>query len=289
MIARPARRSRFRPPLAALALVLAACTKSPTPADGAPAPAPAPVAAPVAAPRPSPPAPAWRSADALRAGLPAGANAVPVIEVTDGVHFTIDTVAAVHRPDRDPQIALELWHFVVRGPEQSVLPGAASEPILRLRRDDPAAEALTPLRVLAATPGNTVLRPRGVESDGAADLLVHLADAVRTSQDPRATVDSRLWALSELVRGLDDHLVLERDAIFRVVGVFAGGAPEIASTEELGARRIRMRTGGDDPLVLEILRGRDGWVLGDLRRADEAAQGASGSAAPAAEPSPTAP
>lgn len=212
-----------------------------------------------------------------------------MIEVTDGVHFTIDTVAAVHRPDRDPQVAFELWHFIVRGAEQSVLPGAANEPILRLRREDPAAEALASLRVLAATPGNTVLRPRGVESDGAADLLVHLADAARTSQDPRATVDSRLWALSELIRGLDDHLVLERDAVFRVVEVFAAGAPEIASTEELGARRVRMRTSGESPLVLEILRGRDGWVLGELRRADEAAQGASGSTAPAAEPSPTAP
>jgi len=213
-------------------------------------------------------------------------SAAPLLEVSDALHHSIHTAVAIARPSERPALAVELWRFTAPSPDEDLRAAGPPRPLLRLHRGDPPAPALGQLRSAAAAPGNQVLRPRGLACASPAELLVRLAAAATTVVDEYAAGDARVNALAELIRGLDDALVLERDATHEILAAFAEGAPEIHSEAPLGARRIRLVLAAAPPLELELTRVTEGCTLSGLRRLD---QGAPASLAPAADPSPTAP
>lgn len=277
MMPRPPRR-RFRP-LSLAALALVACSPPAPPSAQRPAAAPSSAAE---EERATP----WRTAEALAAALGPGVRAVPLLEVSDALHHSIHTAVAIARPGGAPGLQVELWRFTAPNPEDELRAIDEPQPLLRLRPGDPRAPALAQLRSVAAAPGNPMLRPRGLDCASPAALVARLADAAAIIVDESADAKARVDALAELIRGLDDALVLDRDATHEVIDAFAGGAPEISTQNPLGARRIRLLLVGSRPLELELTRVTDGCTVSDLRRVD---QGAAGSIAPAAEPSPTAP
>ncbi|MCA9634852.1 MAG: hypothetical protein KC420_02330 [Myxococcales bacterium] len=283
--------------------LLAGCQRSPAP-DVSTEPTPSVPEPPPASPPTPTPELDWRTLAPLQEHLGADANVVPLLEVRDELRGSARAIFAIHRRGAEPPLSVELWRFRVRTPLE-LIPTGDPEPVLRLRREDPPSSALPELRLFAATPGNTMIRPRGFASSPD-ELIRELAAAVAAYNDPEATGDARAWALAQVIRGLDDSMVLERDAVHRVLRVFSEREPAITRREELSSRRIRVEiAGATGPRVLDVMHLREGWVIADIRIAAEAddapapapgdapseapPQGASGSIEPAAEPSPTAP
>ncbi|MEZ4380408.1 MAG: hypothetical protein R3A79_03615 [Nannocystaceae bacterium] len=284
-MARSQRRCRFRPrrgipprggplaPLVAAALVVAACERAGDTgsADAAAAPA---------SDRPAPAADAGVSADAARSeprwqtrdvlaerlrGGPSGAVAMsPLIEVRDVLKGQARGLYAIHRAGAPTPLRVEHWRFSAR-PPAGFEPQGEGTPMLRLERDAPRAEALQDFRLFAATPGNTALR-RDSGFTSVDELLAALAAAATTIRAPQADGEAQVTALGELVRGLDDALVLERDVLYRVADTFAGGPPEIVARDDLSDRRVRLTVAGPrGRRELEALRLPHGWVLRDFR------------------------
>lgn len=237
-------------------LVGAGCQRSEAPAAAAEATPSAP-AQPATAPIP------WRTAELVAAHVGEGAAIAPVYEAVDDLRGEAMLVVAVARPGASSG-TIERWRLQSGGPKAIYAPVGEGEGILRLdRADAPASERLDALRRFAATPGTAVIRPRGL-ADSPEALLDALARALREAQDPSTPADARARAIATMLRGLDDPLVFERDAIPAVIPVFAAGPPTIAVSRPVGARRHHLETAGAEPVALELTRLADGWVVSEV-------------------------
>lgn len=259
-------RARFSSPVLWLASALAGC-QSPAAPSGPPPPPP-----PAAAPGP------WQYLPTLQASVPPGAVARPVFELADVRRGEAHIGVAVLAPGGAPR--LEIWDFGLHN-EREVLErvGPARE-LVALDGSGGRGE-LDAVRAAIAATGTDYLRPRGLDGPAEALLpeLVRLAAVVR---DPAAAPEARVDALAGLTRALDDHALFEQNALPKLLPALATGDWTPARDEPVGERRRRIAL-KDPPHRLELARTGDRWVVSDV------ALQSSASAAPAAEPSPTAP
>ena len=298
---RRARNSPRRPGVAPLAwpqtllawpaFALACCgpATSEGPSEGPPAST---VAAPAVAVTVASP---WHYAPALAAAIPPGSHAEPVLELADGLHGHARIVVAVAEAESPARI--EVWDFsqnndkgllARRGPPQILLALAASPADARWDRDAAAA-----LHREIAGPGNETVRPLGLPGEPAA-LLPELARlAAATTQGDAAT---RTHALAEFTRGLDERLLLAR--LPELLRRFQSPTWTLDPPVTLGPRRVKISgRDGEHTVQLELTRTQlgaaHGWILSDLSepsdRTGRAQSPSSAAAAPAADPSPTAP
>lgn len=267
-----------------VALLVAACGPSPAPPASS-------ATLPVAAPTPA--ASPWHYAPALAAAVPPGAHAEPVFELADGLHGRARIVVAV--AEHEVPARIEVWDFSQNN-DKGLLARVGAPQLLLALTASPAdarwdGDAAAALRREIASPGNEAIRPLGLPGEPAA-LLPELARLAAASVQGDAPARAR--ALAQFTRGLDDRLLWERlPELLRRLPTWAADPPVI-----LGPRRVKISAReGERRLALELTRTQlgpaaHGWMLTDLR--DEPGETAqpqpsSAAAAPAAEPSPTAP
>ena len=270
-----------------VALLVAACGPSQAPPASS-------ATLPVAAPTPA--ASPWHYAPALAAAVPPGAHAEPVFELADGLHGRARIVVAV--AEHEVPARIEVWDFSQNN-DKGLLTRVGAPQLLLALTASPAdarwdGDAAAALRREIASPGNEAIRPLGLPGEPAA-LLPELARLAAASVQGDAPARAR--ALAQFTRGLDDRLLWERlPELLRRLPTWAADPPVI-----LGPRRVKISAReGERRLALELARTQlgpaaHGWMLTDLRDEPSEAQPpvdpqpSSAAAAPAAEPSPTAP
>ncbi len=231
-------------------------------------------------PASAPEAPVWRYTPALVASLPPGVRAEPVLELADGLRGRARIVVAVAKDDVPAR--LEVWEFSQNN-QRGLLERVSQSPLLDLADADARLDpdTLSGLRREMASPGSEVVRPLGLPGEAAAlpAELARLAAEATGSADAAA----RTQALARLLRGLDDRLVWESARLPELLRRLRAGPWQLGQIDPLGARRVKISASeAGRPIELELARTQDRWALTDLRDAHS-------SAAPAAEPSPTAP
>ena len=279
---RRAHRSRW----SALALAAVCACQGGTASERAPAAAtPSPSAS--ATPEDTSNEPRWRYLPAFRAVAEplgeGGVGAAPVLEVANGRTGHARFLVAVVRPGEDPELRVELWAFSQNNARGLLEP--AGEPIaavVRLRSSDPRAPELERLREEIATPGVEKTRPRGLESETPTAFVEALTRAAKAASAP-GEASARAEALARVIRGVDDTILLERDAVFRVFELAEVDRDwvEIEPSSPTSRRRRLDAAAPNDPLSLELLQTRDGWILSAIR---ERAPAADASAEPDATP-----
>ena len=272
--------------LASPALALACC--------GPPQPEPA--ATPGASkPEPAAPEPAspWRYAPALTASVPPGLQVEPVLELADGLHGRARIVVAV--AEAASPARLEVWDFSQNNEKGLLTRQGAPQVLLALSGSQQAdarwdREAVAALRREIAGPGNETVRPLGLPGEPAT-LLPELARLAGACDQGDAA--ARAKALAGFTRGLDDRLLWER--LPELLRRLRGPAWTLDPPVTLGARRMQISArDGERRVQLELARNaKDRWVLTEmseqLEREPQPPSAPSTTAAPAAEPSPTAP
>lgn len=284
------RGARISPRLAWAAFALACC--------GPPQPQPSATAhattatgpRPAAAPEPASP---WRYAPALTASVPPGLQVEPVLELADGLHGRARVVVAVAEAANPAR--LEVWDFsqnnekglLTRVGEPQILLALSGSQQADARWDREAAAAL---RREIAGPGNETVRPLGLPGEPAT-LLPELARLAGSCDQGDAA--ARAKALAGFTRGLDDRLLWER--LPELLQRLRGPAWTLDPPVPLGARRMQISAhDGERRVQLELARNaKDRWVLTEMREQLEPEpqppSAPSSTAAPAADPSPTAP
>jgi len=236
----------------------------------------------------------WHYAPALAAAIPPGTHAEPVLELADGLHGRARIVVAV--AEADSPLRLEIWDFsqnndkgllARRGPPQILLNLATSPADVRWDSD-----AAATLRREIAGPNNETVRPLGLPGEPATLLpeLARLA-AATTQSDPAA----RTRALADFTRGLDERLFFTR--LPELLRRLQGPAWTLDPPAEQSPRRVKISgRDGEHPVQLELTRTQlgaaHGWMISDFSDVSESREPtahSSAAAAPAAEPSPTAP
>jgi hypothetical protein len=210
----------------------------------------------------------WVFRPTFEQNLPPGVVGIPLLEAAMPDHAQVRIVAATARAD-DPVLGIDVWTYDQLNPKEVLELVGAPEPVLRLDPAHASSPALPLLRRQLAAPGTRVVRPMGLvlEDDSSlaagVSMLQQAATTVRApSADPRA----RAEALATLVRGLDDALVLELDAVGEIAHILGTqSAWEIDDEQVLSARRRLVHAHADTgEYVMTWLKKPDGWVLTEL-------------------------
>lgn len=245
------------------------------PGDPGPAtPSPAPSAPPTS---PGP----WHYTPALAAGTPPDVTAAPVFELADGRTGLATIAVAAAREGAPPR--LELWRFSQNNRRER-LERVGDAALLLALDGSGTREELGAIYRAIAQPGNEYVRPRGLAVDPDA-FFTELVRLARLTRDPAAAAGDRTAALASLTFALDDHLLFERAFLPDLLAALAAGDGSVTGREPLGERRLKL-TVGPQGHRFTLARTGDKWVLTEAALAPAAH---SGSSAPAAEPSPTAP
>lgn len=260
--------------LVSLAFALAGCPQGP----GEPSAAPQATQTPPPAPREP-----WLYTPALQAAIPAGTVALPVFELADGQRGRARIAVAVAEAGAGPR--LEVWDFDQNNPRERLERVGEARELVALTPGAARAE-LDAVRTAIARPGNEFVRIRGLEGEPEA-IVAELSRLARAIEDAAAEPGRRAQALATLTRALDDHLLFTDNRLPDLLTAFrAPEAPAVAGREAIGERRVAL-TLEEPPHRLVFARSGERWVLSELKLAG--AQPSSAPAAPAAEPSPTAP
>jgi hypothetical protein len=201
----------------------------------------------------------------------------PVFELADGHTGRAQIGVAV---GIGTQVRLEVWDFDQNNPRERLERVGEPRELVALDGSGGRAE-IDAVRKAIAKPGNEYVRPRGL--DGPPETLpaglARLASMVRDGKEP---LELRVQALASFVRALDDHVLFDKNSLPELLEALPVTG-EVARTEALGERRQKL-TLKEPPHVLVFARSDERWVLSDVELAQSSAP-----AAPAAEPSPTAP
>jgi hypothetical protein len=212
----------------------------------------------------------WRFVPTLEQHLPAGAVGETVLELSQPRQRTVVILAAVLRAGA-AHVELERWTFAQSPDGQSLQLVEGGEPMVRLRAGT-RNPRLTELRRDLAAPGVVLTRPIGLPSVADPEpFLGALAAAFATLRNAKAEPRERVHAATVVVRGLDDTVVLERDAIWEVAELL-GSLPGEVVVQVLGERRARAKlphAGGT--ATLELQRKSDGWAITAVERPEPAA------------------
>ncbi len=238
------------------------------------------------APAPVEPAPTpqpWRYGPALAASIPQGLAVVPVLEWAHGHRGRARIVVAV--AEADVPARLEVWDFSQHNERGLLERDLDPVRLLDLADATPVLdpEILAGLRRDLATPGSERVRPLGLVGSPAA-VLADLQRAAQACFDGDAT--SRTAALATVVRGLDDGIAFETARLPELILRLRHGTWQVGVATQISERRVAVAVQADQqPLRVELSRTQDRWAV----RSVEVVEPQSASAAPAAEPSPTAP
>lgn len=215
-------------------------------------------------PRPgrSPPTPAttgpWRFVPTLEQHLPAGAVAEPILELSLPRMQTAIILAAVLRQG-SPSVNVERWTFEQTPGEESLSLVEGGQALLRLR-PGPRHPELAELRRHLATPRAVLTRPLGLGDEPRA-TLDQLVAALSTLRDPASEGQARVQAAATVVRGLDDAVVLEHDAIWELDALL-DPKPQTIEVSMLSERRARATlTRQGHTATLELQRKTEGWAV----------------------------
>lgn len=218
-----------------------------------------------AKPDPSPPAetPAddgpWRFRPTLEQHLPEGAVAEPILELSLPREYTVIVLAAVLRQGGDG-VSLERWTFEQSAGEETLRLREGGEPLLRLQPGQRHPQ-LGDLRRTLATPRAVLTRPIGLPGDAPATVIDAVSAAFTVMHDPKGDARARVEATATAVRGLDDTVVFERDAIWLLADVL-DPKPSTPGVTLLSERRARATFEADGRTVtLELQRKTDGWAI----------------------------
>ena len=229
--------------------------------DQAPAEPPPTAQAPSEA-TPSPATPSrWRFRPTLDANLPEGAVAEPVLELSEPRQRTVVVLAAVLRPGA-PHVELERWTYEqIPNKEEGLRVLEEGQPAVRLR-PGPRSELLGDLRRRLAAPRVVVTRPVGL-TPTPAELIPRLAEALATMADSAASPRDRVVATATAVQGLDDAIVLEREALGPLsAALVPAPASEALTVEQESSRRATVSFDKDGSTVsLGLQRKSEGWAV----------------------------
>lgn len=234
---------------------LIGCGSEPAPRQPDPSPA---------ASEPAAPASPWRFVPSLEAHLPAGAVAQTVLELSQPRRRAVVIVAAVLRADAE-HVELERWTFTQSPDGESLVLVEGGEALVRLR-PGPRHPQLGDVRRDMAAPRVVLTRPVGLPADGPAALLEQLSTAIGVLHDAKAEPRARVQAAATVVRGLDDAVVFERDAVWEVAELLDPAPAELA-VEVLAERRARATvTLPHGTAMLELQRKSEGWAISSVDR-----------------------
>lgn len=221
-----------------------------------------------AKPDPSPPPTAtpaeqgpWRFRPTLEQHLPNGAVAEPILELSLPREYTVIVLAAVLRTG--DEIGLERWTFEQTAGEESLRLREGGERVLRLQPGTRHPQ-LGDLRRTLATPRAVLTRPIGLPGDDPNAVIDAVSAALTVMRDPKGDARARVEATATAVRGLDDAVVFERDAIWVLADVLVPkpSAIDVAIQSE---RRARATFEADGRTVtLELQRKTDGWAIASV-------------------------
>lgn len=246
------------------------CCGQGDPGPATPSPAPS---SPLASPGP------WHYTPALAAGTPPDVAAAPVFELADGRTGLATIAVAAAREGAPPR--LELWRFSQNNRRER-LERVGDATLLLALDGSGTREELGAIYRAIAQPGNEYVRPRGLAAEPD-NFFTELARLARLVRDPAAAAADRTAALASLTFALDDHLLFERALLPDLLAALADGDGSVTAREPLGERRLKL-TLGPHGHRFTLARTGDKWVL-----TEAALTAHSGSSAPAADPSPTAP
>ncbi|MEM9461962.1 MAG: hypothetical protein AAGF11_47825 [Myxococcota bacterium] len=204
----------------------------------------------------------WRFVPTLEQHLPAGAVAEPILELSLPRVQTVIVLAAVLRQG-SPSVNIERWTFEQTPGEESLSLVEGGQALLRLR-PGPRHQELAELRRQLATPRAVLTRPLGLGDEPRA-TLDQLTAALSTLGDPASEGRARVQAAATVVRGLDDAVVLERDAIWELDDLLDPTPPvievaiEVSMLSERRARATLTRQG--HTATLELQRKTEGWAV----------------------------
>jgi hypothetical protein len=214
------------------------------------------------------PALRWRFSPTLEASLPSGVTAVPIMEVGLPHRGKVRIVAAAFRPGQATPLRVELVDFEQNNERDKLEIEGEPTAILRLEAGQPRSTVLLTLRRQIAAPQSKVYRPLGLDVAGPAELVRELAAAAATIADETAEAQARAQALADVVRGLDDAIVFERDELHAVLEAFGHGPWSIDEETTISARRRSLvATAPGWSLKLEIVRASGGWALVSMKPA----------------------
>jgi hypothetical protein len=197
----------------------------------------------------------FRFEPTLRAHAPVGAEIAPLFEISEPAAYQVRIVLAIQRPG--DALAIELMTFDLRNEREVLEPKGSPVAILRVRADQPKAAELAELRRRYAAPGVEVRRPQGLPGDDPRETVTALQRTAATVRDEAAAPRARVHALAELVRGLDDAIVLQRDALPETMDLLlTAGAP--TGQEQQSERRAVVTTASHR---IELARKREGWTV----------------------------
>lgn len=200
----------------------------------------------------------WRFRPTLEQHLPGGAVAEPILELSLPRKQTVMVLAAVLR-EGSPTVDVERWTFEQTPGEETLGLVEGGQPLLRLR-PGPRHSELGELRRSLATPRAVLTRPLGLGSDPEATLR-ELTTALRTLRDPAGDGRARVHAAATVVRGLDDAVVLERDAIWELDALL-DPPPHAIDVQTLSERRARATlTLEGRTATVQLQRKTEGWAV----------------------------
>jgi hypothetical protein len=210
----------------------------------------------------------FRFAPTLEKHAPAGTKLAPLAEISLPHEARMKALIATHRADRKPSLQIEVWTFEQRG-EDDVTPVGDPKPILQVEgraADTPELEAL---RRDVAAPVSIVGRPQGLALQTATDALERLQDRAKIVRDEQQDAQTRLDALAEFVRGLDDDLWLSQKHVPWLLDLLATGPWMLVGQPDGSEHRTRMRAKpgeGMPEYSLAFLLKHGGWVLQEFEQ-----------------------
>ncbi len=210
-----------------------------------------------------PPASPWRYADAMAKALPNTPFRI-VVELSRGGQGLAWVVAATV-DEGVPQ--LTLWTFEQQ--DEDVAPHGTPQPLTRARPGDPPRPAHDEFRRNLAAPGAVVRRPVGLPAADAKALATTLTEHARVANDTDQAAAQRVAATGQLVQGLDDALVFERDELAEIVGLLADPSLQIGEATSQSPRRATVPlTVGDSVRTAQVWAKGEGWTLVGLEPAE---------------------
>jgi hypothetical protein len=206
----------------------------------------------------------WRFVPTLELHLPAGAVAEPVLELSQPRQYTVVILAAVLRPKAE-HVELERWTFTQNPDGQTLQLVEGGEALLRLR-PGPRNPEVADLRRALAAPRVVLTRPLGLPAAEPRALVEQLTAAFATLHDTSAEPRARVQAAATVVRGLDDTVVFDHDAIWELAEQLHP-APASIEVEVLSERRARATVAhGPRTATLELQHKSDGWAVAAVER-----------------------
>ncbi len=187
-----------------------------------------------------------------------------MIEVASANRGQAWFVAATHRSRADPPLRLELWTMSQNNSDQLLRPRDAPALLMRVDSEAPKPDvtAIQSLRQQMATPGTESRRVRGVEASSPEQALEKIVAASKIVRDPAAQPQARVDALSELLAGVDDRILLEKLQLVELCDVLTTVPQSVYQQQAKGARRVVLIVGPEGARRRqEWTRTRTGWML----------------------------